>query len=92
MTAPRREWDQPLTITIENGQLVIRVGVHTLAFAVTRGAGNEHFAITAPDRAAEEIVRELEREAEDGTTVVHTLLDKAAFAAWEQGGEGFSER
>ena len=40
--------------------------------------------------AANDIAVELKREEEDGTTAVHKMIDKAAFDAWENGGEGFA--
>ncbi len=80
--------DLPLDVKIVDGMLAIRGGIKTLAFAVT--AGEKGFRVTEALVAADDILRELRREQEDGTTVVHEMLDRAALAAWENGGEGFS--
>lgn len=81
--------DAGLTVGLEGEQLVIRIGIDTLGFALT--AADEPLRVVDARLAAEEIVRELTREEEDGTTPVHKLLDKAGFDAWENGGEGFAE-
>ena len=91
----------PLEVAIVDGRLVISIGVKTLAHAVQLEGGmlyqvgDEDIAtgvtITDPLTAAKEIARELKREEEDGTTLVHKLLDKAAMDAYENGGEGFAE-
>ena len=84
--------DEELDVAVTGGRLVISIGVRTLAFAVTHGAGvDEVMRITDPLAAAREMVSELVREEEDGTTPVHKLLDKAAFDAWENGGDGFDQ-
>jgi hypothetical protein len=96
--------DDPLTVEVIGGRLLISIGVRTLAFAIAQRPGEEDedwcdlcdcgemplIRITDPLKAAKEIVHELSREEEDGTTEVHKLLDKAAFDAWENGGEGFA--
>lgn len=79
-----------LSVEIIGERLVISIGVNVLAFAVVQGAGREEvMVITDPFAAATGIMRELKREDEDGTTPIHTLLDKAAWDAWENGEEGF---
>ena len=87
--APQIPADEPLEVVLAGDRLVISIGVNVLAFAV--GAGTQDFTITDAALAAREILRELQREEEDGTTPVHKLLDQAAFDAWENGGEGFLE-
>ena len=37
------------------------------------------------------MLRELQREEEDGTTPVHRLLDRVGVAALEQGSEGIAD-
>lgn len=87
-----RHEDAPLEITLDDGRLSISIGIATLAFAVTHGAGVEGvYRIADPWKAAESIRHYLLEEDEEGTTPVHTLLDKAAWEAWEQGEEGFAE-
>lgn len=90
--------DLPLTVSIEDGELVIRIGFETLAFAVQHdpqliiydAAMGEFFAPEVTDEAvwAKEVCRALEREEEDGTTLVHLMLDKAVMQAFESGAEG----
>jgi hypothetical protein len=80
--------DDGLAVALVDGRLVISIGVNTLAHATAYA--DDPVKIVDPDLAAEEIVRELTREEEDGTTPVHKLLDKAVFDAWENGGEGFA--
>lgn len=85
--------DEPLRVAVVGGRLVISIGVRTLAFAVANSPDHEGdpIKITDPLAAAKEIRVELVREEEDGTTEVHKLLDKAAYDAWENGGEGFAQ-
>ena len=85
---------QPLEIDIIKGRLVISVGVETIGHAISlspyimRFEDGEEPQITDPDLFAKEIVRELDRESEDGTTLIHLALDKAAERAIENGCEG----
>lgn len=79
--------DAPLVVEIARGRLVISIGVNALGYAVT--AGEQGLRVTDATLAAANILRELQREEEDGTTPVHKMLDKAALDAWEHGGEGF---
>ena len=81
--------DDVLEVGLVDGRLVISIGVNALAFAAANH--DDGITICDPDLAAEEIVRELRREEEDGTTPVHRLLDKAVFDAWENGGDGFGD-
>lgn len=87
---------QSLSVMIEKGRLVISIGVSTLCFAATRGPyfdglvadrGKEP-TITDEDAFAKAIMSELRCEAEDGTTLVHLMLDEAAKEAIEAGCDG----
>jgi len=92
MTEPTPEADAALEVGVVGNRLVISIGVSTLAFTVVHGAGvEEDMRITDPLAAAREIAQYLQQEDEEGTTPVHTLLDKAAWDAWENGGKGFAE-
>jgi len=95
------ERDEPLSVKVDGGRLVISIGVDTLAWA-TRHA--EHlmeydeksgeflgYVISDPDEFARDVVIELEQEEEDGTTPVHLLLDKATEAAINNGSLGVAE-
>lgn len=95
---------QWLKAEVKGGKLVISIGVDVLAFAAQRHYDEEAFNATegqmkasefrVVDAAAlaKEVVRELEREAEDGTTRLHLMFDTAFTKVLEQGGEGIEER
>lgn len=78
--------ETPLTVEIKDECLSITVGVKTLAFAITH---NPELKLNVTDAKgfAQDVLHELQREQEDGTTPVHLLLDKAADEAAEQGSE-----
>ena len=86
---PTAQREQVLTVGIEDEQLVIRIGIDALAFALNQQ--DDPMRVVDPVLAADEIVKELKREEEDGTTPVHKLLDKAGYDAWENGGFGFAD-
>lgn len=85
-----------LHVDIIKGRLVISIGISALCFAATRGPyfddicarTSQDIIVTDQDAFAKEILRELRREEEDGTTLVHLMLDKAAERAVENGAEG----
>ena len=83
---------QPLSACIISGLLTISIGVDTLAFATNNNGDPEGFNVTNPERFAEDVLRELHREDEDGTTIVHTMFDEAAYMAADQGSEWTRER
>lgn len=82
-----------LEIEVKDGALVITMPVELLCHAVQFGNDwpcNEHGPTARINNAegfAHDIVRALEREEEDGTTLVHRMFDKAAIEAIEQGAE-----
>jgi hypothetical protein len=83
----------PLEIKIENEQLIISIGIETLGFAVTHSdlfGLDERTMPTITDAAefAKAILHELAEEDDEGTTMVHEMLDKAAEDATEPGAEG----
>ena len=78
--------DQPLEAIIVDGRLEISIGLDCLCFAVSHHDGwPENYKITSNDGFAEEILDELLREAEDGTTLLHIAIDGAAREALEMG-------
>lgn len=84
--------EQPLTVEVNDGRLVISIGVDVLAFAVTYcsrfydGLGDQYKArIIDNDQWAQDVARELTREQEDGTNPLHILLDNAFEKAAEDG-------
>lgn len=85
--------EQPLKVGIEAGRLVISIGVTTLGEALVgpmsplkRDA--PHAKITDSAAFAKEVVNALTAESEDGTTMVHTLLDGVASEFLENGADG----
>jgi hypothetical protein len=74
--------DQPLREEIDNGRLVISIGVDTLAFADKERTG---YRVINPTLFAEDVVRALTVEEEDGATLVTKLLDDAMQAACDDG-------
>lgn len=82
---------QHLQVGIKAGRLEISIGIETLMHAVKAGPVGEaipHLRVTDAQAYAREIVRALKDESEDGTTVVHRMLDAAAMEAIDQGAEG----
>ena len=86
--------DQGLRVTIDDGRLVISIGVDVLCFAAESCArfydgevDKYTLKITNKAMFARDVLRMLEREQEDGTTPVHTLLDNAFEAAVDDGCE-----
>lgn len=82
--------DAKLKTEIQNGQLIISIGIDTLceAISVGRNYGMNEIVITDNDIFAAEILQELNDESEDGSTAVHGLLDDAATRAIDNGAEG----
>lgn len=83
--------DQPLRIGIEEEQLVIRIGISTLAFAVKAGDDWGGEDITDELQFAKDVIHEFEREDEEGSTRFHYLLDKLANQAAENGSLALSD-
>lgn len=91
--------DQPLSASIEGDELVVRIGIETLAFAIAHSPHfydyEKHgtncgpfFKIDDSRLFACEIVRAMLHEDEDGSTPLSDLLDMAAERAIEDGAEG----
>lgn len=87
----------PELVTIEGEDIVIRITPDALKFASEQGAlatfwpkKNDFRKVRVTDLDAwrKEVVAALRREAENGDTPVHLLLDAALEWAAEQGGEG----
>lgn len=80
---------------IENGTITIRVPINNLAAIVegawASGALDMRFKVTDEDAFARDLIGELNREEEDGTTPIHRLLDAMINEALESGGEGIEE-
>lgn len=85
MPKKRPNVNRPLTVSIKDDQLVISIGVSTLAYAIQNGANDWTGKITNDKAFAKDVVAELLSELEDGTTPVHAMLDEAARLAAEGG-------
>lgn len=79
---------------IEGEEIVIRVPLSALPAAAkvawdeAFGFEEHTFAVDDVNTFAAEFVRELNAEDEEGTTLIHVALDKAAVNAVENGAEG----
>lgn len=91
-----------LEAKVERGALVIRIGIGTLAHAVTysdwanpydeaTGDYVRNFAITDAPQFASDVVHEMLREREDGSTPLSDFLDKMTEAAVNDGSLGLHE-
>lgn len=88
----------PDLVSIEGDSIVIRITPEALTFATEHGPALEAWddengafrKVTVTDRAAwrDGVLRALRREAENGDTPVHLMLDAAVRCAYEQGEEG----
>ncbi len=82
---------------IEDDQIVIRIPIAALTDACKIAwddeYGEEDHGVAVIDAAvfAPYFVRELNEEEEDGATLVHLMLDKAAIKAADNGAEGLSD-
>lgn len=92
----------PLKAEVVDGELVVRIGVETLAYAVAfanwSNPYDEHrldyfrsFAIQNPHTFAVDVCHALNDEAEDGSTILTNLLDEACEEAVNQGSEGLAD-
>lgn len=83
--------ETPLSVTIQDQQIVIRIGVATLEFAARAengGSLEEGTKITNRKAFAREIVHELINvEEEDGSNLVHQMFDRAINRLAENGAE-----
>jgi hypothetical protein len=87
-----------LSVAVADGELVIRIGVATLAEGYEHAAHGQPYdvarndfrqaKVTGPVTFAREVCRQLEREEEDGATLLSDMLDKACARAVEDGAEG----
>lgn len=92
--------DQRLVCQIEGDELVIRIGIDTLAFSA------EHCPLFYDDRdrceapyvkvadkeeLARDVVRAINHEEDDGSTPLHHMLDEAIEYAHGDGSLGFAD-
>lgn len=95
--------DQPLRVEVtSDGELIIRIGINTLAFAMNTMEQNNPYdedaegyrrlwKVTDPAQFAKEVRIELCREEEDGSTPLSDLLDTVCWNAIEAGCFGVDE-
>jgi hypothetical protein len=85
----------PNLVAIEADQIVIRVPIlavpHAAGVAFDNAYGEHNYKVTDAAVFAGELVTELGREEEDGTTLIHLMLDKAVTRALENGAQGVDE-
>lgn len=78
--------DQPLKIELENERIVISVGISAFAYGVQHAdSWDEELKIEDETQFAKDVLRELQREDEQGSTDLFFLFDKAANKAVENG-------
>jgi hypothetical protein len=94
-----RPEDAPLTCGVENGRLVIAIGIETLAYAFIHGPVGDRLAydedkadwdhsrvrVTDPEQWAKEIEMAMEHEDEDGSSPLTNFIDKMYEAALDDG-------
>jgi hypothetical protein len=80
---------------IEDGAIVIRVPLTALPQVVegawALGSLETRYVVTDTEAFAKDLVRALNDEDEQGTTLVHKMFDDAINEALEQGAEGIEE-
>jgi len=92
-----------LEVKIIDGKLVISIGIETLAWASDHSdlsmpynkEANDFvpkWKVIDPLEFAADVARELRREAEDGSSLLTRVLDKAIEEAIEQGSLGVEEQ
>lgn len=96
----RSNRDAPLRVEVENGQLIISIGVETLKYCHNHneeqcenleGYGTG-FLITDAEGFASDVEKRLKKEGEDGSTLLTDLLDKATKEAADDGSIHTKER
>jgi len=85
-----QEYGEGIKVSLNEGRIIISLDIKTLAFCA-----NEHplffvdpVKVTDAQVFAEEIVRVLKEEQEDGSTILTNLFDDAIVMAVEDGCEG----
>lgn len=79
----------PLNVEIKNDQLIISIGIDTLAFAIENADKCDLYNIKIENSEgfAKDLLNELLQENEVGETLMSDMLDSAAVQAIEQGSE-----
>lgn len=98
----KHHYGRPLEVKIERDALVIRIGVQTLAHAVTyadwanpydeaTGDYFRSFAIIDAPQFARDVLHAMLHEREDGSTPLSDFIDKMSQAAIDEGSLGLHE-
>ena len=94
--------DARLTVDIENDEIIIRIGIGTLAWSFDRMEENnpwsdakrdfvQSWKVSDPLEFAKDVVGEMTREEEDGSHPLNRMLDKVSTDAADQGSLGIEE-
>jgi len=86
--------DTPLKVSIEDSQIVIRMGIDVNSFCALAKHGGplaENLRINDPLQFAEDTISELIREDEIGASILTDALDKAIEEACNQGSTAIYE-
>jgi hypothetical protein len=91
--------DTDLDVKVIGNVLTIKIGAKKLALAMEANpklynpdTGEALYRVTNPKAFAEEVCAALLDEEEDGTTLVHKMLDEAMNNAVEAGSENVEEK
>jgi hypothetical protein len=80
--------DCPLKVEVHDGQIVISIGISTLAYAQhfrQWNTGQVGYAVTDEKAFAEDVVNAMQREEEDGSSPLNDFMDAACDAAADDG-------
>lgn len=94
--------DQPLITEIKDDEIVIRVGIDTIKWALEHHEDSQPYneetdqyeqkwIVTDPAEFAKDVRRAMENEEEDGTTPLIEFLDQMCILALEDGSIGTDE-
>lgn len=88
MSSPNPE--QRLEVEIVDGRLVISIGINVMCHAIQLGPyfGDDDLRITDNLEFARSVRNRLVEEEEDGSTLIHRALNRAAQNAIESGDDG----
>jgi hypothetical protein len=84
----KTESDKPLGCEVEGEQLVIRIGVSTLAWAAKKRNGGvvpDNYRMVDKPEWAKDVARKIVHEDEVGNTMLCEMLDEAMQAAMDDG-------
>lgn len=83
----------PLSIKIQDGRLIIAIGIDTLAFAAENADTCDlfNFKIINKEEFAMDVMTELDYSQENDPTLVQEMLDRAASRAIENGSLAIEE-